>query len=194
MNVFSILLLLFTSLLPVQHSPLPLNAAGKVHFEEFVAIAALGRDALLRNAISHAIHVQKVSDRAAKVRTNFKEGVVQQEGSFYVYKKGLFTPQVHGEIMYTLQLTVADGGFTYTFYDFVFQYYQKNRYGQFEALSGKIKGLEEEKFAGMQDLWEEHKKTTRQHIDLHIATLKANMKKVPPGALLYDEQPLEEQN
>lgn len=102
MKMLSILLLLISSFLPVQHSPLPLNAAGKVHFEEFVAVAALGRDALLRNAISYAIHVQKVSDRAAKVRANFKEGVVQQEGSFYVYKKGLFTPQVHGEIMYTL--------------------------------------------------------------------------------------------
>lgn len=46
----------------------------------------------------------------------------------------------------------------------------------------------------MQDLWEDHKKVTRQHIDRHIASQKAKMKEVPSGALLYDEQLLEEQN
>ena len=194
MQLLYILFFLFIGMQQVQNPQLPLNAAGKVEFQDFVAVEELGRDALFKNALNYAAGLQKVSDREAKGLVNFREGFVQREGSFYVYKQGLLTPQVHGEIKYTLRLTVEDGGYTYTFSDFIFQYYEKNRYGRYEAVSGKKKALEKDKFAGMQDLWEEHKKTTRQHIDQHIAVLKTKMKEVPPGALLYDQEKFEEQN
>lgn len=194
MNLLSILLVMWAfwstdSLIAVDNTD-----TDKFHFEEFVAVEGMDSDILYRNAINFATRVQLVSDRADKPQLQIKEGVVRKGGSFYVYKKGLLTPQIHGEIKYTLQLAVTDQGYTYTYKDFVFQYYEKNRYGRYQPVNGKKKGLEVENFAGMQDLWEAHKQTTQQHIQGHIRALKAHMATVPPGAGLYDHSGVEESN
>lgn len=99
-----------------------------------------------------------------------------------MYTKGLFTPQIHGEVKYTLHLDVTDQGYSYSFTDFVFQFYKRNWYGQYASVNGKIKPLEEEKYAGMQDTWQEHRKFTRKVIDNHIRVLKQKMKEIPSGA------------
>ena len=99
-----------------------------------------------------------------------------------MYTQGLFTPQIHGEIQFALNLEVEDGFFKYTFTDFVFQYYQRNRYGRYAPIRGKKKPLEVERFAGMQETWEEHKQFTRKVMENHIKVLKETMKQMPMGA------------
>lgn len=193
MNILSTLFLLVLWVAgPVDKSVNP--GDDRFHFEEFVAVDELSKEGLYRNALNFAGRMQVVSDRANKPDLNIKEGLVRKEGSFYVYKKGLLTPQIHGEIKFTLELAVKDQGYTYAYKDFVFHYYEKNRYGRYQPVSGKKKSLETEKFAGMQELWEAHKQTTRQHIQGHIRALKAHMAVVPPGAGVYDEHTVEEVN
>ena len=184
--MLSLVLVIVLSFPGVNHLIKPIEArpAEKVHFEEFVEVEEMGKAALLRNAMNFAAGVQLVSNTSDKVQVQYKEGVVRKAGSFYVYKKGLFTPQIHGEVKYSLQLEVGEEGYRYTYSDFIFQYYEKNRYGRYAPVSGKKKPLEEEKFAGMQEVWEEHKQTTRRHIESHIRALKAHMQQVPPGAHL----------
>ncbi|AHM60074.1 hypothetical protein D770_09085 [Flammeovirgaceae bacterium 311] len=189
-----IMLFLFMPFLKEDEPQLPRNAVGKVSFEEFVQVDNLGKDALFINAMNFATRIKRVNNHNAKVHADYQGSVVNREGSFYVYTKGLFTPQIHGEIIYNLRLEVTDEGYNYTFTDFVFQYYKKNRYGQYAPVSGKKKPLEKEKFAGMNDTWHAHKETTRLHVESHIRALKKKMKEVPPGARLNSEEDLEEMN
>ena len=154
----------------------------KLRYEGFVEVEALGKETLFRNALNYSSSVQKVGDPGAKPMINVSEGLVQKTGSFMVYKKGLLTPQPHGEILYTLELKVNEEGYAYQFTDFVFQYYERNRYGRYEPVSGKKKLLEEEKFAGMQELWQQHKQTTKRHIEQHIKALSIKMQQTPTGA------------
>jgi hypothetical protein len=193
MKIVALLVLVLFSFTPIQDPRLPRNEAGKISIEEEVAVEGMNKEALFRNALTYSLRVQKVSDRSQNATASVQQGLVKKGGSFYVYKKGLFTPQIHGEISYRLQLQVSDEGFTYTFTDFVFHYYGKNRYGQYQPLSGKTKALEEEKFAGMQELWEAHKSTTRRHIDQHIATLKTSMVEIPAGVQLQEGDRRQEQ-
>ena len=194
MKILGLLMFLIAALPMQQEASLPRNKAGKIAFEDYVVVERLGKEALFRNAMSYASGLQKVSDKSEKIRFSASEGNVRKEGSFLVYKKGLFTSQIHGEVAYTLQLTVDEQGYAYSFTDFVFQYYDKNRYGRYVPLSGKKKPLEEEKFAGMQDLWKAHKESTRSHIQNQIQALKAHMPVLPPGARKERELQHEELN
>lgn len=172
-------------LLPVYFYPqdtlLPLNESGKIEFKEEVYMEEMGKEALFRNALAYAAKIKKAGDRKAK-KPRLEKDQLSQEGSFYVYKKGLFTSQIHGEIKYTLKINVTDQGYTYSFSDFVFQFYKRNRYGQFSPVSGKIKPLEDEKYSGMQEAWQDYKEFTRQVVDNHIRVLKKEMQNIPPGA------------
>ncbi|WP_224995757.1 DUF4468 domain-containing protein [Cesiribacter sp. SM1] len=189
-----ILLFAFMPFLGEDEPQLPRNSAGKISFEEFVQVDDRGKDALFINAMNFATRVKRVDAYDKKVHADYQGSVVNREGSFYVYTQGLFTPQIHGEIVYNLRLEVMDGGYSYTFTDFVFQYYKKNRYGQYAPVSGKKKPLEKEKFAGMNDTWREHKETTRKHVESHIRALKKKMREEPPGARLNEDEHHDEMN
>lgn len=194
MNFLYILLLfVIPAAMIEQDSLFPLNESGKIAFEEEVSVEGMGKDALFVNAINYAGMVKKAGERKARKPSLDKDGL-SKDGSFYVYKKGLFTPQIHGEINYRIRIEPKDGGYKYSITDLVFQFYEKNRYGQYAPVSGKLKPLEEEKYAGMQDLWEEHRKLTREVMDNHIRVLKKKMQEIPPGARLNKENRGDERN
>ncbi len=83
-------------------------------------------------------------------------------------------------------------GYKYTFSNFVFNYYQRNRYGRYAPVNGKFKKLEDEKFAGMQKIWEGHKLVTKEYIENQISQLKNKMAELPPGAKTAQFQDMEE--
>ena len=191
MKIYFLLILFIGTSLNVQEPILPLNEKGKVAFEEEVVVKNLGKDALLVNALNFFSRVKKASDRKPE-KARVEKDAILKEGSFFVYTKGLLTPQVHGEIKYTLKVEVKENTYKYTYTDFIFQFYEKNRYGQFAPVSGKYKPLEEEKFAGMQKTWQSHKEITKEAIQKHISELKKKMEEVPPGARINEENHFEE--
>ena len=194
MSFFCFLFLnLFPLLLVGQESLFPLNEKGKIAFEEEVQVEGLGKEALFVNAVNYFGKVKKAGERKARKPELDPEGLTK-EGSFYVYKEGLFTPQIHGEVRYRIRIEPTGRGYTYSISDFVFIFYERNRYGQFAPVNGKVKPLEDEKYAGMQDLWLEHKKVTRKHIDQQIKELKRGMQEIPPGARGNVEELGEEMN
>lgn len=194
MYLIGLIWVAFLVFIPLQKDVLPRNAAGRVTFEERVAVADKDREILLQNALQYVSKVRKQSEPGARGWINPLEGTLRKEGSFYVYKNGLLTQQLHGEIRYTLRLAVEDEGYTYTYTDFSFQYYQKNRYGRYEPISGKTKALEEAHFAGYQELWQAHKSSTLQHIQNHIQALKTAMQQEPVGTRQYNEHFIDERN
>lgn len=170
-----------------QSSILPENKDGKVNFEEVVEAKNLGKELLFKNATKFVSSIKNERKRRPNLSINFSNGVISKKGSFFVYTQGLITPQIHGEITYQLYLVISDEGYKYTFTDFVFHYYQRNRYGRYAPVSGKYKYLEEEKFAGMQQTWENHKQATKDHIEFQIDQLKMKMEEMPTDAHSLEE-------
>lgn len=193
MSFLCMFMLLLPAIFTSQDTLFPINESGKIAFKEEIRIEEMGKEALFRNAVNFASKVKKAPDRKAR-KPGLLKDEINQEGSFYVYKKGLFTQQIHGEIKYNLNIKVTESGYSYNFTEFVFQFYERNRYGQFAPVSGKIKPLEEEKYAGMQDVWLEHKKFTREVMDNHIRVLKQKMQEIPPGARLNNKEKESELN
>lgn len=193
MSFIYMFIMLFPLTFYEQDTLFPINGAGKIAFEEEVKVDNLGKEALFMNAVSYATKVQKAGQRKAG-KPRLEKDALRKEGSFYVYTKGLFTPQIHGEIKFNLFIEVTDQGYKYTFTDFIFQFYERNRYGQFAPVSGKVKPLEEEKYAGMQKKWLEHKKFTKEVIENHIRVLKKKMQEIPPGTKVYEDDLVEEMN
>lgn len=173
MKVFSFLFLL--SLIIYQEPILPKNDAGAIYFEEVIPANNLDKDVLYSNAMKYVSSIEKVSKGKKDIHVDYPEGIVSNKGSFYVYTNGLITPQIHGVITYNIRIELLEKSYKYTFTDFVFQYYQRNRYGRYVPVSGKTKALEEEKFAGMQNIWQGHKKTTKEIIESQIQILKERM-------------------
>lgn len=169
-------LLLFVMNTHVSANPFQLDEEGKFFIQEEVLTSEMDQRRLWQNAVSYVTKVRKAGEMSHG-KPQLEKNIIRKEGSFYVYKKGLFTPQIHGEIIFQVEIEVDKDSYKYTFSDFVFQFYQKNRYGQFVPVSGKIKPLEDERFAGMQEAWEEYKEMTRKVVGNHIRVLKTEMQR-----------------
>lgn len=63
-------------------------------------------------------------------------------GVFMVNKKNLLGSSEGGELAYTLKVEVKDGKYRYWLTDFVYQPYQRNRYGNVEPIAGGDIALE----------------------------------------------------
>lgn len=183
-----LIFLIFTNFIFLsQNTILPISEAGKVNFEEVVEVENIGKELLFKNATKFISSLKTERKSKSNLNTDFSNGHLTKEGSFYVYTQGLITPQIHGEITYKLNLVISDEGYKYSFTDFVFHYYQRNRYGRYAPVSGKYKYLEEEKFAGMQKTWENHKQVTKDHIEFQIDQLKKKMEEMPTDAHSVEE-------
>lgn len=182
MKIISIILFLVNFTFWSEDSILPKNDAGLIYFEEEIKVKNVGKDALFKNAVKYASTVKKESKRKSDLALHHHNNIVEKKGSFFVYTQGLITPQIHGEITYNVRIEVFEEGYKYTFTNFVFNYYKRNRYGRFAPVNGKTKRLEENKFAGMQKTWLGHKQFTKEYIENQINHLKNKMAELPPGA------------
>lgn len=174
-------------------SSLSLYEGDGFFFHEEMEVEGSDQDILWLNALQYSARVKKAGQRKA-AKPQLGKNSISQEGSFYVYTKGLLSHQIHGEIIFKIKVEVSGNRYNYTFSDFIFQFYQKNRYGRFVPVSGKIKPLEDEKYAGMQEIWEEHKSLTRKVAENHIRVLKKEMQKVPPSVRSKEERNLKDWN
>ncbi|MFL5729424.1 MAG: hypothetical protein ACJ75J_08040, partial [Cytophagaceae bacterium] len=95
---------------------------------------------------------------------------------FLVYTKGAISKEIHGAIRYSVKIEVKNNKYKYRFSDFVFEYYKINRNYQYLP-TGQEKPLEEEKFTGWDNAWENHKKETYSRITSLIKSLKSDMGK-----------------
>lgn len=171
--------LFFASLFARAQAVLPVDEQGKVSFNE-VVLSTMPKEALLADAkswlIDQGLKIQK-EDTATGTVTAFNEVAV--------YDKGYITKKIHGKVKYQITIDVKDNKYRYTFTDFSFIYYKENRNYRMVP-SGKTKPMEEVKAEGWQNLWDNHKKTTKALVETSIAQLKTAMlmlpKTIPPVA------------
>ncbi len=147
---------------------LPVNAAGKICF----------CDTLATNSLTH----RQINDKIlifAKQLPGYEptndlhsstDLVELKAFGFPVYIKRI-TQQISGKIFYDAAFHVSDGKVFYSFTNFLYNPYARNRYGKFVPESGKYKPLEED-FRGNTKTWEKHRKTVETTMENQIVKLK----------------------
>lgn len=150
---------------------------GKIIFYETVDIKEVSRDTLWENGL---IWVKSLfTDKADKITFESKlHGSVEAELGFMVYIPSIISKIPHGKITYKLTLQVVKGAYSYTFTDFVFQYYRQDRQDlKYKPVKKSIRPLEKEKYPGYQDAWDNHRAYTKRLIEGQIKNLKEQMAK-----------------
>jgi hypothetical protein len=167
-----LILLLFLSASAFAQVELPKDDKGKITFEEIISSDSLPSSLLLKNAKAWVMKNYAQTEKSIRTDSNS----VSAKGVFLVYTKGAISKEIHGAIRYTVKIEVKNNKYKYRFSDFVFEYYKINRNYQYLP-TGQEKPLEEEKFAGWQSAWENHKKETYNRIASQIKSLKSDMGK-----------------
>ena len=100
----------------------------------------------------------KVLNSKNKFFTESKETyTITNRGSFYVYRLGSVKKGIDGAVEYDLKLEVKDGKYRYSITNFVFNQYERNRYGKYEPVKGKYRPLEVEVSSLNKKEWEKQK-------------------------------------
>ena len=168
-------LFIFCSFFAYSQSLLPTDESGKVAFIEVVKTDSVGKEVLYENAkkwlLTNNFQVQFTPEDSIA-------GKCVARQSFPVYARGYISKKIHGKINYTLTVAVKENRYRYEFSNFTFDYYKESR--TYEMVpTGKHKALEEPQASGWQSLWEQHKKTTQNHVNTMIGSLKTAMIEIP---------------
>ena len=160
-----------------QDEILPLDGNGRYEFMEVVDARDFDSLLLLNNAEAFLKDYINKNQKKTLHRDD-DEGNVTARSSFLVYKKGSLGKHVDGAIEYSLKIEVKDQRYRYTLSEFYFQEYQRDRYGKFQPVSGKVKPLESAVSKLNEWQWEEHKETVDEKMMELISALKVDMLKV----------------
>jgi len=122
----------------------PINEIGKYEFSEVVELSGLDKEKLFINGQKFMKKV-KVLNSKKKFYSEEKENyTLKNRGSFYVYRLGSVKKGIGGAVEYDLKLEIKDGKYRYILTNYIFNEYQKNRYGKYEPVKGKYTPLETE--------------------------------------------------
>ena len=178
-KVSSILLVLmswFCHSVSAQTTELP-TQYGVIAYQDVVKSPNLGKTMLFNNALNALGDIKIVNQK--KIEDNLSTDTISWVGTtiggFLVYH--LKSP--FGEVRYSLTIEIKDERYRYTFTDFVFYPYSRNRYGKFERDKWVSKPLEEPKLEGHQKQWERTKEKTAEKVAALVFDLRITMAEIP---------------
>lgn len=125
-----------------QDVPFPLNEIGKYEFNEIVELNGIDKDKLFENGQKFMKKINVLNSKKKFYKEEKEDYVLKNRGSFYVYRLGSVKKGIGGAVEYDLKLEVKDGKYRYTITNFIFNEYQKNRYGKYEPIKGRYTPLE----------------------------------------------------
>lgn len=162
-----------------QNVHFPTNEIGKYEFTEVVALNGMTRDLLFDNGQKFMKKVKVLNSSKKHYSEDKNNYSLKNKGSFYVYRIGSVKKGIDGAVEYDLTIEIKDGKYRYTLTNFVFNEYQKNRYGKYQPLKGKYIPLEMEVSSLNKKEWEKHRKVVYDKSQELIISLN--------DVLLYEE-------
>lgn len=152
---------------------LPVDENGNYTFYEIVEAPGFDSSILINNAKDFLkTYINKKYRK--KIVLNKKEGAVQAESHYLVYKKGSLGKHVDGAIYYSITIEARRNKYRYIITNFKYQPYQRNRYGRFVP-DGRLKPLERSVGILSKWQWDDHKLYTKEKIETFISELKSSM-------------------
>lgn len=158
-----------------QDIPFPINDIGKYEFGDVVELHGIDKEKLFQNGQKFMKKV-KVLNSKKKFYVEEKENYgISNRGSFYVYRLGSVKKGIAGAVEYDVHLEIKDGKYRYTVTNFMFNEYQKNRYGKYEPLKGKYTPLEMEVSSLNKKEWEKQRQVVYDKSQELIQNLYGDM-------------------
>ena len=163
-----------------QDTPFPINDMGKYTITEVVELHGIDKDKLFSNGETFMKKVKVLNSKKKYFKIEKENYTIRNKGSFYVYRIGSVKKGIGGAVEYDIDLEIKDGKYRYTITNFIFNEYQRNRYGKFEPVKGKYTPLEMAVSSINKKEWEKHKQVVYDKSQELIQNLYSGM--------IYDEE------
>ncbi|MCK5469819.1 MAG: DUF4468 domain-containing protein [Cyclobacteriaceae bacterium] len=154
-TVFLIISTFYYSL--TQDTQFPIDDLGKYTITEVVELHGIDKDKLFLNGEKFMKKVKVLNSKKKYYKIEKDNYTITNKGSFYVYRIGSVKKGIGGAVEYDIDLEIKDGKYRYTITNFIFNEYQRNRYGKYEPVKGKFIPLEMEVSSINKKEWEKHK-------------------------------------
>lgn len=158
-----------------QQVSFPVDEYGKYTFYEVVEMPGMRQDDLFKNGESFLKKVKVLKARKKYLKFNREDFTITNKGSFYVYQYGAINKAIAGAVEYDISLEVKDGKYRYTITNFIFNEFQRNRYGKYEPVNGKNTPLEMEVSGMNKKGWEKHRQVVYDKSQELIQNLQSEM-------------------
>lgn len=140
-----------------QDTQFPINDMEKYTLTEVVELTGIDKDKLFSNGEKFMKKVKVLNSKKKYYKTEKENYTIRNRGSFYVYRIGSVKKGIGGAVEYDVDLEIKDGKYRYTITNFIFNEYQRNRYGKYEPVKGKYTPLEMAVSSINKKEWEKHK-------------------------------------
>ena len=141
------------------HTEFPIDESGKYTFSEVVEVPGMPREKLLNNGTAFLNTIKILKSRKSYLNIDEDNYQLTTRGSFYVYRYGSIKKAIDGAVEYDIKIELKEGKYRYTITNFVFNEYQRNRYGKYEPIKGKYTPLEMQVSSLNRKSWENYKET-----------------------------------
>lgn len=158
-----------------QDVPFPINEIGKYELNDVVELNGLDKEKLFENGQKFMKKVKVLNSKKSFYLEQRENYTIKNKGSFYVYRLGSVKKAIGGAVEYDLILEVKDGKYRYTITNFIFNEYQKNRYGKYEPVKGKYTSLEANVSALNQKEWNKQRQVVYDKSQELIQNLYSDM-------------------
>ena len=156
-KVLSIVLLGFFFNASSQSVEFPVDENGLYTFTEVVDLPGIKKELLLENGSAFMKEIKVLQSRKKHLEVDKAAFSITNKGSFYVYRLGSIKKAIDGAVEYDIILEIKDGKYRYTITNFIFNPYERNRYGTYEPVKGKYIALEANMTSLNQKEWEKHR-------------------------------------
>ena len=125
-----------------QKAVFPTDENGKYTFIEIVDLPEMKSERLFRNGQAFMDKIEFMDSKENFLAVDENNNSIQTKGRFSVHNYGSIKKHIDGIVSYSILLEIKDGKYRYTITDFVFNPYERNRYGKFVPVNGKTTPLE----------------------------------------------------
>ena len=153
----------------------PINEIGKYEFNEVVELNKLDKDKLFLNGQKFMEKIKILHSKKKFYKEEKENYTIKNRGSFYVYRLGSIKKRIGGAVEYDLTLEIKDEKYRYTLTNFIFNEYQKNRYGKYEPIKGKYTPLEAQASSLNKKEWDKQRQVVFDKSQELIQNLYSNM-------------------
>ena len=158
-----------------QNIEFPVDDSGKYTISEVVDLPGMNKDQLFINGEKFMKKVKVLNSRKKYLVADKENYQIANKGSFYVYRLGSIKKGIAGAVEYDLILEFKDDKYRYTISNYLFNEYQKNRYGKYEPVKGKYTPLEVEVSSLNRKEWEKQRTVVYEKSQELIMNLSEQM-------------------
>jgi len=171
----NVLLSFVLSMLFVTQDVLPVDENGAITYYEVVELPGYPETILFENAKSYLKSFSVRGSKKKYMSIDPDEQTVFNKGSYGLSNMLSLGKHVDGIVMFDMLVEIKEGKYRYIINNFVFQEFERDRYGKYVPVKGSKRPLEAQVSKLSRKQWEIHQKNTHKKIEGLINDFKMSM-------------------